>query len=193
MPTEDAYSSGHLVLSHFGTCKCSNVETNLSWTCLVSGLLSLKHPSVLLFFAYYSEHLTHHIWNLQCSSCGDYFVTGDLACISDQRLRSHFKKWPKYRVLSRTDFTKCRSIVEEAHQTYWKQWCKKKCVRVHALNNRKNKFLRIVDIRIEHFITVQHLYKQPPSRSVKALKSIKKENEKKHSKYVLCPCRQSSK
>ena len=30
----DAYSSGHLVLYHFGTCKCSNVETNLSWTCL---------------------------------------------------------------------------------------------------------------------------------------------------------------
>ena len=49
MPTEDAYSSGHLVLSHFGTCKCSNVETNLSWTCLISGLLSFEHPSVLLF------------------------------------------------------------------------------------------------------------------------------------------------
>ena len=43
------YSSGHLVLSHFGTCMCSNVETNLSWTCLVSGLLSFEHPSVLLF------------------------------------------------------------------------------------------------------------------------------------------------
>ena len=28
--SEDAYSSGHLVLSHFGTCMCSNVETNLS-------------------------------------------------------------------------------------------------------------------------------------------------------------------
>ena len=49
MPTEDAYSSGHLVLSHFGTCKCSNVETNISWTCLVSGFLSFEHPSVLLF------------------------------------------------------------------------------------------------------------------------------------------------
>ena len=48
-PTEDAYSSGHLVLSHFGTCMCSNVETNLSWTCLVSGLLNFEHPSVLLF------------------------------------------------------------------------------------------------------------------------------------------------
>ena len=49
MPTEDAYSSGHLVLSHFGTCMCSNVKTNLSWTCLVSGLLNFEHPSVLLF------------------------------------------------------------------------------------------------------------------------------------------------
>ena len=49
VPTEDAYSSGHLVLSHFGTCMCSNVETNLSWTCLVSGLLNFEHPSVLLF------------------------------------------------------------------------------------------------------------------------------------------------
>ena len=37
-PTEDAYSSGQLVLSHFGTCMCSNVETNFSWTCLVPGL-----------------------------------------------------------------------------------------------------------------------------------------------------------
>ena len=54
MPTEDAYSSGHLVLSHFGTCMCSNVETNLSWTCLVSGLLNFEHPSVLLFcFAFF--------------------------------------------------------------------------------------------------------------------------------------------
>ena len=49
MPTEDAYSSGHLVLSHFGTCMCSNVETNLSWACLVSGPLNFEHPSVLLF------------------------------------------------------------------------------------------------------------------------------------------------
>ena len=47
--TGDAYSSRHLVLSHFGTCMCSNVETNLSWTCLVSGLLNFEHHSVLLF------------------------------------------------------------------------------------------------------------------------------------------------
>ena len=49
MPTEVAYTSAHLVLSHFVTCMCSNVETNLPWTCLVSRLLSFEHPSVLLF------------------------------------------------------------------------------------------------------------------------------------------------
>ena len=50
LPTEDAYSFGHLLLSlHFGTRMCSNVETNLSWTCLVPGLLSFEHSSVLLF------------------------------------------------------------------------------------------------------------------------------------------------
>ena len=84
MPTEDAYSSGHLVLSHFGTCKCSNVETNISWTCLVSGLLSFEHPSVLLFLlrtclrtsillhiSALSEHciVNLHYWNLTLYAC----------------------------------------------------------------------------------------------------------------------------
>ena len=49
MSAGDADSSGHLVLSHFGHCMCSNVETNLSLTCLFSGLLNFEHPSVLLF------------------------------------------------------------------------------------------------------------------------------------------------
>ena len=49
MPTEDAYSSGHLVLSHFGTCKCSYVETNISWTCLVSGLWVSNIPRYFCF------------------------------------------------------------------------------------------------------------------------------------------------
>ena len=49
MPTEDAYSSRHVALSHFETCNCFNVESYLSWTCLVSSLLIFEHPSVLLF------------------------------------------------------------------------------------------------------------------------------------------------
>ena len=68
MPTEDAYSSGHLVLSHFGTCMCSNVETNFSWTCLVSGLLNFEHPSVLLFCL--KPHATifqSYMWRHRCA------------------------------------------------------------------------------------------------------------------------------
>ena len=49
MPTEDAYSTGHLVLSHFGTCMCSNVETNFSWTCLVFGLWVSNIPRYFSF------------------------------------------------------------------------------------------------------------------------------------------------
>ena len=46
----------------------------------------------------------------------------------------------------------------------------------------ENEFLRIVDIRLENFTTHPHLYKQPPSRSVKAMK---RKMERLHSKYVF--------
>ena len=46
-----------------------------------------------------------------------------------------------------------------------KRWCKMEGVGVHALNDWKDEFLRIVDIRIENFTTHPHLYKQPPSES----------------------------
>ena len=49
-----------------------------------------------------------------------------------------------------------------------------------ALNDWKNEFLRIVDIRIGNFTTHPHFYKQPPSRSVKAMKG---KIENLHSKY----------
>ena len=62
MLTEDAYSSGHLVLSHFGTCMCSYVETNLSWTCLVSGLLNFEHPSVVLFCLWVQHFCSFTYW-----------------------------------------------------------------------------------------------------------------------------------
>ena len=38
---------------------CSNVETNLSWTCLVSGLLNFEHPSVFLFCFAFFEACQH--------------------------------------------------------------------------------------------------------------------------------------
>ena len=43
IPTVDA--SGHLVLSHVGTCNCSNNETHFSKTCLVCGLFSFTNSS----------------------------------------------------------------------------------------------------------------------------------------------------
>ena len=80
MPAGDADSSGHLVLSHFGTCMSSNVETNLSWTCLVSGLLNFEHPSVLLFcFTYLSISIAlfrTRPWVLYDGTCPN-LLTGD--------------------------------------------------------------------------------------------------------------------
>ena len=55
---------------------------------------------------------------------------------------------------------------------------------MHALNDWKNEFLRVIDIRIDNFTKHPHLYKQPPSRSVK---SLKKKMEKLHRKYVFAP------
>ena len=52
MPNGDAYSSGHLVLSYCGTCKYSNVETNLSWTGLVSELVILVLNFVSIIWRY---------------------------------------------------------------------------------------------------------------------------------------------
>ena len=98
-----------------------------------------------------------------------HVVTGDLNCIPDKGLRSLFKKGPKYRLLSRIDFTKCRDIVEDALQTYCKRWSKKEDLGMHALRDWKNESVCITDIRIDNFTKHPHLYKQPPSRSVKSL------------------------
>ena len=145
-----------------------------------------------LILALLSFSSVSHIWP-NMSYCADspflyppagHVVTGDLNCIHDKGLRSLFEKGPKYRLPSMIDFTKCRSIVEEALQSYCKRWCKKENVGVHALNDWKNEFLRIIDIRIENFTKHPHLYKQPTSRSVK---SLKRKMEKLHSKYVFAP------
>ena len=55
-------------------------------------------------------------------------------------------------------------------------------VGVHALNNYKIKFLRIIDLRMQNLSNHPHLYKQQNSRTVKALK---RDIQKLHSKYVL--------
>ena len=55
---------------------------------------------------------------------------------------------------------------------------------MHALNDWKNEFLRIIDIRIDKFTKHPHLLKQPSGRSVKKLKT---KIEKLHRKYVFVP------
>ena len=54
-PTEDAYSSGHLVLSHLGTCVCSNVETIFTWACHVLGLWVSNIPRYFYFALKFKE------------------------------------------------------------------------------------------------------------------------------------------
>ena len=133
----------------------------------------------------------YSIFLLMCGLAISVFICGPcchgrpcLACIPDKELRSFFKKGPKYRLPSRIDLTKCGSIVEKALQTYCKRWRKKEGVGVHALNDLENEFLRILDIRIENFTTHPHLYKQPPSRSVKTKQQITSSLSEKDTNHV---------
>ena len=96
MPTGDANASGHLVLSHFGTCMCSNVETNLSWTCLVSWLLNFEHSSVLLFcFNNVSVGISHLVfycdlvYKLRRVKCEAKFVTPGSKIVKRLRCRKY--------------------------------------------------------------------------------------------------------
>ena len=57
-----------------------NVETNLSWTCLVSGLLNFKHPSVLLF-------CFENIQLRYCNLCNIFFL------ISVRHIKETHRHW----------------------------------------------------------------------------------------------------
>ena len=48
-PTEDAYSSGHLVLSHLGLAFVLMLRPFFPELVMSTDLLSFEHPSVLLF------------------------------------------------------------------------------------------------------------------------------------------------
>ena len=90
MPTGDAYSSGHLVLSHFGTCiyDFAYVETNLSRTCLVSGPFNFEHPSVLLF-CLLNQYKTPGTKNTERTSY--YFRSLNFEFLQTLRLQSKIK------------------------------------------------------------------------------------------------------
>ena len=64
---------------------------------------------------------------------------------------------------------------------------RKERVGVHALNDWKNELF--IDIRIDKFTKHLHLRKQPISRSVK---SLKKNMEKLHRKYVFVPANKAA-
>ena len=103
MPTEDANSSGHLVLFHFEICKCSNVETNLSWTCLVFYLLSFEHPLVL-FFSFPSRQWKSEMQILGFRSRGALFCKGTLWFEEQVHWRRHHQdvrvsSWQHFRGL----------------------------------------------------------------------------------------------
>ena len=81
-------------------------------------------------------------------------------------------------------FTKCRDIVEDALQTYCKRWSKKEGVGVHALNDWKNEFLRVIDIRIDNFTST---FVQTATQSFGQV--IEKENGEITPYICLCSCR----
>ena len=118
MPTEDAYSSGHLVLSYFGTCMCSNVETNLSWTCLVSGLLNFEHPSVLLFCFTNNMFLTRvqqlqiiqAALNLELDQDENHFAQV-LVLLRARRRRRRF--WVRTWLLKRSEYGQYEHLMKE--------------------------------------------------------------------------------
>ena len=125
MPAGNAYPSGHLVPSPIlGLANAPIVETKFLE--LAMSLLDFS-PRIPL---------------------GTFSI---LLPLKNVRLRSSTNFPDNQLILCKSvpDFTKCRSIVEEALQSYCKRWCKKENVRVHVLNDWKNEFLRIIDIRIE--------------------------------------------
>ena len=50
MPTDESYSSGYLILSHFVACLCSTVVTNIRQTCFRT--FSFERPSVHCLYFY---------------------------------------------------------------------------------------------------------------------------------------------
>lgn len=113
-----------------------------------------------------------------------HIITGDLNIIEDTELRHLCSKGPKFRLPSRIDFKVCREVIEEAIDKYCKRWCKREGVELHALKDWKNKIFKIIDIRIENFLSNPHLYRQPKTQSIT---SIKNKLHKLHEQFVFAP------
>ena len=88
-------------------------------------------------------------------------------------------------------------VAVQALKTYWKRWCKKEGIGVHALKDRKNEFLCIVDIRIESKIELPRFVRSSKFYYTstflqKATKSFgegtEKDNREITQQIYLCSC-----
>ena len=77
MPTENAYSSGHLVLSQFGACKCSYVETVL--------MLRPISPELVLFPVFWVSNIPRYF----CFG----FILYSLGVVCQQRILTTPDTW----------------------------------------------------------------------------------------------------
>ena len=68
---EDAYSSGQLVLSHSGTCKCSNIETYIS-------------PEFVLFLDFWVSNIHYYF-------CYHMFMSNEISCLMNDKL--NYRLW----------------------------------------------------------------------------------------------------
>ena len=75
------------------TCMYSNVATNLSWTCLVSGPLNFEHSSVLLFCSLRCDETLH-----TAQGSMDTVLTTSLWHFNDLSPRSLRWIWEKYAI-----------------------------------------------------------------------------------------------
>ena len=91
-----------------------------------------------------------------------------LHCIPDKGLRSIFKTGHKYKLLSRIDFTKWRSIIEEALQPYCNDGVRRKASECMPFTNGKNEVLPLLTfgyniLLIIHIYTNSHIVFIRPS------------------------------
>ena len=93
-----------------------------------------------------------------------------MGLVPDKGLRSLFKKGPKYRLPSSIDQINAEVLSRKYFRHIANDCVRRKVSECMPLTTEKNKFLRILDLRIENFTIHPNLYKQPPSRSVKAEK-----------------------
>ena len=80
-----------------------------------------------------------------------HVITGNLNVIPDARVRNIISKGPKYRLLSKIDFPKCRREIAASFNDFGNRWCKQENVESDALKEWKIDIVKIL-ILVFHFI-----------------------------------------